>query len=113
MKKREYKINKMLEKNTTLDISDFESMNKQIKEVGKDGMLHFIIKSHKEGWIAQCEEIPGIVTGNTNSNPDQEEINKHIREAIFSAFNVNIKSVSKEERASMPSMIRLESTITI
>ena len=103
----------MLEKDTTLDMSDFESMNKQIKEVGRDGMLHFIIKSHKEGWLAQCEEIPGIVTGNTNSNPDQEEINKHIREAIFSAFSVNIKDISKEERASMPNIVRLESTITI
>lgn len=111
-KERDYKINRLLDSNTSIDMSDFEFMNKQIKEIGRDGMLHFIIKNHKEGWLAQCEEVPGIVTGNTNPNPDQEEINSHIRQAIFTAFNVNIKTLKRSMQGT-ENLVRIEQTIDL
>ncbi len=43
-----------------------------------------------EGWFVQCNEIGGIIAGNTNSNPTSSEIESEIRQAILSAFNVKV-----------------------
>ena len=50
-------------------------------------MLHFRFQRSEEGWTAQCREVKGIITGNTNPNPSQEEIISHIRDAVRAAFN--------------------------
>jgi hypothetical protein len=110
-KTKEYATHTYLDKNKSLNMKDFESMNAQIKEVGKDGMLHFTIETHQQGWMAQCEEIKGIVTGNTNPNPSQEEINSHIRDAVFSAFNIAPKNSYPTKTLS--NLVKIETTIAI
>ncbi|MEI6553508.1 MAG: hypothetical protein WCO09_02975 [bacterium] len=111
-KPKKYQINPMCPPKTSLDLDDFEFMNSQIKEIGRDGMLHFTYKTHKDGWVAQCEEISGIVTGNNNPNPSQDEINDSIRNAIFTAFNVEPKP-TKIKGKELSTMIKIESSITI
>jgi len=113
-KHKDYQINPILAPKTTLGMEDFEFMNSQIKEIGRDGMLHFTIKTHKKGWTAQCEEIEGIITGNTNPNPSQDEINTNIRNAIFTAFNVQPKPMLKKGADdSFNTLIKIESCMTI
>lgn len=112
-KKKDYQINPILVPKTLLAKEDFELMSSQIKDIGRDGMLHFIIKTHKEGWTAQCEEIEGIVTGNTNPNPSQDEINTNIRNAIFTAFNVQPKSIIKKGINNLNALIKIESSMVI
>ena len=113
-KRKDYQINSILAPKTTIGMEGFEFMNSQIKEIGRDGMLHFTIKTHKKGWTAQCEEIEGIVTGNTNPNPSQDEINTNIRNAIFTAFNVQPKSIAKKSNNdSFNALIKIESCMAI
>jgi len=64
-------------------------MQKEIRKVG--GVLHFDVKKHKNGWIAQCKEIDGIITGGTTKNPTNLKIEKQIKEAIQSAFGLSDK----------------------
>lgn len=54
-------------------------------------MPTFKIYKNEEGWMAQCNEITGIIAGGTNPNPTEFEIVSQIREAIFAAFNVEVK----------------------
>lgn len=58
------------------------------REIKRRGGLRFTIKQNKEGWIAECENIKGIVTGGTNPNQTPEEINLQIKDAIFSSFGI-------------------------
>ncbi|MDP2651549.1 MAG: hypothetical protein Q8O94_00220 [bacterium] len=57
-------------------------------ELEKIGSLTFSLSKDENGWVAQCDEVSGIITGGTNPNPSQSEIETEIRSAIFSAFNV-------------------------
>jgi predicted RNase H-like HicB family nuclease len=57
-------------------------------ELEKIGSLTFGINKDENGWIAQCDEVPGIIAGGTNPNPSPNEIESEIRSAIFAAFNV-------------------------
>ena len=50
----------------------------------------------QNGWVAQCNEITGIMTGNTNSTPSEEEIKASIREAIAAAFNIQEEELVAE-----------------
>jgi len=67
--------------------SDFRIKN-MIIEIRKHGGLIFSIKKYDEGWIAECSTIKGIIAGNSNPNPKQEEIDTYVKGAIFSAFNI-------------------------
>ena len=59
-------------------------MKDEIDKVG--GRLNFVVHRHEDGWTAECKEIKGIVTGDTEPNPTDQEINDLIRDAIFTAF---------------------------
>lgn len=61
-----------------------------INEINKTGSLTFMIEKNEEGWMAQCNEISGIITGGTNPKPSNVEIESQIREAIYAAFNVKV-----------------------
>lgn len=63
-----------------------EAMNEEIRKVG--GLLHFNIYADASGWHAECVEIEGIITGGQSSNPNDEEIQTNIREAIHTAFHI-------------------------
>jgi len=65
-----------------------------IEEVRKIGSLTFVIQKDEEGWSAQCQEMPALIAGNTNSNPTDIEIHSEIRSAIFAAFDVKVEQVS-------------------
>ena len=65
-------------------------LNKVVE--GLDRTLHFRLEQSREGWLAQCEEIKGIITGGTNANPSQEEIVAHIRDAVRAALNLPARS---------------------
>jgi hypothetical protein len=57
-------------------------------EINKIGSLTFDITSTRDGWVAQCKEVAGIITGGTNPNPTASEIETQIRDAIYAAFDV-------------------------
>ena len=59
-----------------------------MEELAPFGSLSFRIEKSPEGWTAQCKEIPAIVAGNTNPNPNDIEIESQIRAAIFAVLNV-------------------------
>jgi len=54
------------------------------------------IQKSEEGWFAQCNEIEGIIAGNSNPNPTNAEIESEIRQAIISAFNVKMEETPVE-----------------
>src|SRR3989338_8691425 len=58
-------------------------------ELEKIGSLTFSLSKDKNGWVAQCDEVTGIIAGGTNPNPSPNEIETEIRSAIFAAFNVH------------------------
>lgn len=60
-----------------------------INELEKVGSLTFDVSKNAQGWSAQCAELPSIITGGTNPNPSENEIESEIRSAIFAAFNVH------------------------
>lgn len=57
-------------------------------DLDKHGGFTFNIVFSDEGWLAECEEIPGIVTGSDNPKPIMEEITDMVKDAIFSAYAV-------------------------
>jgi predicted RNase H-like HicB family nuclease len=59
-----------------------------ILEIKRRGKLRFTIQKNEEGWIAECEEIKGIITGGTNPHPTQEEVESQIKDAVFTAFGI-------------------------
>lgn len=64
-------------------------------EINKMGGISFSkIEKTEEGWFAQCDQIDGIIAGNTNPTPTNSEIESEIRQAIFSAFNVRVEEAS-------------------
>lgn len=69
------------------DIS-FEEKVRVINEISKVGSLTFAVEKNEDGWHAECVELSSIITGNTNPDPSNLEVESLIREAIFSAFNV-------------------------
>ncbi|KKW11368.1 MAG: hypothetical protein UY50_C0015G0012 [Parcubacteria group bacterium GW2011_GWA2_49_9] len=71
------------------DIS-LEEKVRVMQEIQKIGGLTFRVKKDTEGWLAQCNEAKGIITGNTNPSPTAIEIESQIRDAIFVAFNIKI-----------------------
>ncbi|MDP3041676.1 MAG: hypothetical protein Q8N62_02945 [Candidatus Omnitrophota bacterium] len=50
--------------------------------------LRFKIQKNSEGWIAECENFKGIITGGVNPKVTDEEINLQIKDAIFTAFGI-------------------------
>lgn len=50
--------------------------------------LGFKVSIDKEGWVAECKEIKGIITGGTNPYPSQKEIDEQITDAIHTAFAI-------------------------
>jgi len=77
------------------DIS-LDERTRVIGEIQKIGKLTFKINKHEEGWMAQCNEVSGIITGNTNPNPTKVEIESQIRDAIYAAFNVKVDTKRQE-----------------
>ena len=57
-------------------------------ELEKIGGLTFNLSKDENGWVAQCDEVAGIIAGGTNPNPSPNEMESEIRSAVFSAFNV-------------------------
>lgn len=70
---------------------DLDERTRVAGELEKIGSLNFKVSKDEEGWMAQCKELPGIITGNTNPNPKNDEIESQIRDAIYAAFNIKIK----------------------
>jgi hypothetical protein len=75
----------------------------------KIGNLTFTIHVDEGGWTAQCNEVDGIVAGNTNPNPSNAEIESQIREAVYAAFNVR---VDKKDQESIASPLRFAYSIS-
>jgi hypothetical protein len=76
------------------DIS-MDERTRVTNEIEKIGNLTFAVNKDEEGWTAQCNEVKGIIASNTNPNPSNDEIESQIRDAIFSAFNVQLEKVSE------------------
>ena len=70
----------------------FEEKVRVITEISKIGSLTFTVEKNEDGWNTECVEVPSIITGNTNPNPSNPEIESLVREAIFSAFNVRFNN---------------------
>jgi hypothetical protein len=65
-----------------------EERNRVASQLQKIGSLTFKVHTHEDGWLAICEEVKGLIAGNTNPRPSQSEIDSEIREAIYAAFDV-------------------------
>jgi hypothetical protein len=87
------------------DISEEERV-RIYKEIEKLGGLTFEIEKHEDGWMAQCNQVKGIIAGNTNPNPSDIEVESQIRESIFAAFNV------KRSKGSVASPLKFEYSFT-
>jgi|SRR3989344_9111435 len=66
-----------------------ERVLNELQKIG--GKLTFKVNQDKDGWMAQCDELPGIIASNTNPNPSKDEIESQIRDSIFTAFNVHFE----------------------
>ena len=88
------KINKtpklvtFFEKNTIPDPIAFNNMAKELEQFSEP--LFFAVERSSDGWVVQCKQIPGIITGGSNPNPSDEEISNAIRDAIRAAFNIAV-----------------------
>src|SRR3989344_1744655 len=67
-----------------------------IEEIKKVGSLTFSLSLNEEGWVAQCNEMPSLIAGNTNPSPSNIEIKSEIRATIFSAFDVQTEQMRIE-----------------
>ena len=67
-----------------------------IEEIKKVGSLTFSLSLNEEGWVAQCNEMPSFIAGNTNPSPSNIEIKSEIRATIFSAFDVQTEQMRIE-----------------
>ena len=63
-----------------------QAMLSDIQRLG--GSLKFIVKKTNEGWLAECENLKGIITGGANSLPTEKEMNSQIKDAVFTAFGI-------------------------
>ena len=79
-----------------------QAMGKQIDDLGG---LTFNIKLDEDGWIARCEEIPGLFTGGEHP-VTKDKINTQIKDAIFSAFNVPFFMVDHSLLANKEELIK-------
>lgn len=75
--------------NVNVSLTEKERITNEISNLGR--MLTFGISRSTDGWMAQCNEISGIIAGGNNNNPSNSEIESQIRESILSAFNVETK----------------------
>jgi len=85
-----YKFGELFGKNQKPANSDaVVRMQEEVAKLG--GMLHFTIRRDSDGWSAQCDEISGILTGGSSTNPTDEEIEANIQKAIHTAFHIETK----------------------
>lgn len=54
-------------------------------------MPTFRVSKNQDGWMAQCNEIEGIIAGGSNPDPSSSEIEVQIRDSIFAAFNIEVR----------------------
>lgn len=75
-----------------------------LRELQEIGSLTFDLTVNKDGWMAECKEVEGIIAGGTNLNPSSAELASNIRDSIFAAFDVKTeveeKSVMKDFKGS-------------
>jgi hypothetical protein len=74
-------------------------MERVMDEISKIGLLTFKVTHHETGWIAQCDQVDGIMAYDTNPSPTDEEIQDGIREAILAAFCVQRESEVQPQSA--------------
>ncbi len=77
-----------------LNVSDEEKFRvyEEMKKLG--GISFSTINKSEEGWYAQCDQIDGLIVGNTNPRPTDPEVQAEMRQGILSAFNVKIEEPS-------------------
>jgi|SRR3989338_3830050 len=71
--------------------------NRVVAELQRIGSLTFHVETHKDGWLATCSEVEGLIAGNSNPKPSQTEIDSEIREAIYAAFDVKFDKNSSDD----------------
>lgn len=65
-----------------------ESVLSMVRKINELGGLQFTLSTHKDGWTAECKNLPGILTGDTDPHPSLYEVDKNIKDAIFTAFGI-------------------------
>lgn len=88
MEKKNINLASLFGNNPYIDLDERARVS---RELGKIGSLTFKVSKDEDGWMAQCKELPGIITGNTNPDPENVEIESQIRDAIYTALNIKIK----------------------
>lgn len=88
MEKKNINLASLFGNNLDIGLDERARVAKELKKIGS---LNFDVSKSKDGWMAQCKELPGIITGDTNPNPENDEIESQIRDAIYVAFNVKIQ----------------------
>ncbi|MCR4334246.1 MAG: hypothetical protein NUV47_00750 [Patescibacteria group bacterium] len=83
------KIGLIFEGDTNISPSERVRVENELRKIGK--MLTFKFLKNENGWMAECNEIDGVIAGGTNTNPTDSEIKSQIRESIYAAFSVEIE----------------------
>lgn len=78
-------------KETVTDPETVKVYRRMVGEIQKVGGLSFLVSINEGGWAAECEEFPGIITGGTSTNPNDEEVMNSIIESVKTAFHVPIQ----------------------
>jgi len=89
MEKKNINLANLFGNNSDIDLDERTRVLGELKKIGN---LTFKISKDEDGWTAQCKELAGIITGNTNPDPTNTEIESQIRDAIYAAFNVKIQN---------------------
>jgi hypothetical protein len=67
-----------------LSSKEKERVENELNSIGKT--LTFSVEKGSDGWLATCNEIPGIIAGGLNLEPTDSEIKSQIRESILATF---------------------------
>ena len=86
LRKTQYNLAKLF--NFPINVERNYRVQSMQKEIHKMGGLKFKIQKNSEGWIAECENFKGIITGGVNPKATDEEMNSQIKDAIFTAFGI-------------------------
>jgi len=72
----------------------YDNMRAEISKKG--GNLSFNVILDEQGWFAECNEFPAIITGGDTPKPTDEEINRSIIEAVKTTFHLPIQELNFE-----------------
>ena len=75
-----------------------DDLKRMMSDIGKLGFseLSFIVSIDKNGWVARCQQIPGITCSSDEPSPSHKDLEYSMAEAILTAFYVRSMKPKKK-----------------